>query len=127
MKKLTLFIATLLLTVAKTVAFEASTSVDNPEYQYFITNGNNVKVGKNAVNSNEAGCFAFYAVEGVDNAYYIYSLDEKKWFDYDKSASYGGQKGFVKLSQEKGLKKLTIIYHLKILKMEINIINRDFS
>ena len=101
MRKLTLFIATLLLTVAKTVAFEVSTLVANPEHQYFITNGNNAKVGKNAVNSNEAGCFAFYAVEGVDNAYYIYSLDEKKWFNYVKEASYGGRKNFITLSSNK--------------------------
>lgn len=103
MRKLLLSLALLVAGAMSVWAqIQVSTSVTDPEYQYFITNGNNAKVGKNAVNSDEAGRFAFYAVENVENAYYIYSLDETKWFDYEMKESYGGQKNFVKLSSEKG-------------------------
>ena len=47
------------------------------------------------------GLFAFYAVDGVNGAYYIYSHNAKKWLTYDKSSSYGTGANFVKLSDSK--------------------------
>ena len=49
----------------------------------------------------ENGLFAFYAVDGVNGAYYIYSHNAKKWLTYDKSSSYGTGANFVKLSDSK--------------------------
>ena len=49
----------------------------------------------------ENGLFAFYAVDGVSGAYYIYSHNAKKWLTYDKSSSYGTGASFVKLSDSK--------------------------
>ena len=95
MRKLTLFIATLLLTVAKTVAFEASTSVANPEYQYFITNGNKIRMAANtAPTQNNPGKFAFFAAG--EDAYKIYSVGEQKWVSYDKTNTTDNTKDFAK-------------------------------
>ena len=49
----------------------------------------------------ENGLFAFYAVDGVNGAYYIYSHNAKKWLTYDKSSNYGTGAAFVKLSDTK--------------------------
>ena len=49
----------------------------------------------------ENGLFAFYEVEGVSGAYYIYSHNAKKWLGYNKAASYSNGKGFVKLYDSK--------------------------
>ena len=75
----------------------------NDGVHYFtITNGNNVKVGKNTVDSNVPGRFAFFAVDGVTNSYYIYSLDEARWLNYTKAGCYSNTKNFVTLSETKG-------------------------
>jgi hypothetical protein len=72
-----------------------------PEHLFHIKNANNAKVGANAVdNSDNPGRFAFYAVDGVDNAYYIYSFDENKWLNYTKAAGYDNKKNFVTLLTE---------------------------
>lgn len=47
------------------------------------------------------GKFAFYAVEGKDNAYYIYSTTESKWITYEAADEYEGGKAFVTLGAEK--------------------------
>ena len=49
----------------------------------------------------ENGLFAFYAVDGVDGAYYIYSHNAKQWLSYDKKASYPTGASFVKMSDSK--------------------------
>ena len=49
----------------------------------------------------ENGLFAFYAVDGVDGAYYIYSHNAKKWLSYEKKSSYPTGAGFVTLSDSK--------------------------
>ena len=76
-----------------------------PEHVYVMMNGNNVYASSlTAPTQNGAnyGLFAFYAVNGVDGAYYIYSHTAKKWLTYDKAASYNNCKDFVKLSATKG-------------------------
>ena len=47
------------------------------------------------------GLFAFYAVDGVDGAYYIYSHNAKQWLSYDKKASYPTGVSFIKMSDSK--------------------------
>ncbi len=67
-----------------------------------MVNGNGAYVGPTtAPATDENGLFAFYAVEGVDGAYYIYSHSAKKWLGYTKAASYNNGKGLVTLSAEK--------------------------
>lgn len=47
------------------------------------------------------GKFAFYAVAGKENAYYIYSTTEAKWITYETADEYEGGKAFVTLGAEK--------------------------
>ena len=76
-----------------------------PEHVYTMKNGNNVYVnGLTAPTENAAnyGQFAFYEVDGVDGAYYIYSHTAKKWLTYEKASGYNNGKDFVKMSDVKG-------------------------
>ena len=102
MRKFTLFIASLFITIGAMASdLVPSTNVETPENLFTITSGNNAKVGANAVDGS-AGHFAFFAVDGLDDTYYIYSVDAKQWFDYDLAASYNNQKNFVKMSDTQG-------------------------
>ena len=79
-----------------------STNVENPERQYFITNGNKVKMASNtAPTQNNPGKFAFFEADG-DNAYKIYSIGAGKWVSYDKTSTTNNTKNFAALvdSQE---------------------------
>ena len=80
--------------------FVVSTTEGTPENIYTINNGNGIFVAGNGANG-KMGKFAFYAVEGKENAYYIYSVSESKWFTYDQADSYGAKKDFVRLSDNK--------------------------
>ena len=75
-----------------------------PEHVYTLTSGNGLT--SNALTAPTAsadkyGQFAFYAVSGVDGAYYIYSHTAKQWLSYTKAASYNDGKDFVKMSATK--------------------------
>ena len=75
-----------------------------PEHVYTMKNGNNVYVsGLTAPTQTEAnyGQFAFYAVDDVEGAYYIYSHTAEKWFTYTKAESYSNGKDFVKMADAK--------------------------
>ena len=48
-----------------------------------------------------AASFAFYAVAGKSNTYYIYNYSAKKWVTYDLATSYNSGQGFLKLSDTK--------------------------
>ena len=48
-----------------------------------------------------AAAFAFYAVAGKSNTYYIYNCSAKKWVTYDLATSYNNGQGFLKLSDTK--------------------------
>ena len=75
-----------------------------PEHVYTMVNGNGAYVGATTApvsGDEENGLFAFYAVEGVDEAYYIYSHSAKQWLSYDKATSYNNGKGFVKMTANK--------------------------
>ena len=72
-----------------------------PEHVYTMTSGNGVTSNAlTAPTQTEAnyGQFAFYAADGVDGAYYIYSRTVNKWLSYTKAASYNDGKDFIKMS-----------------------------
>lgn len=72
-----------------------------PEHVYTMTNGNGVCSNALTAPTQTAenyGLFAFYAVEGSANSYYIYSHSAKKWLTYTKAASYSNGKDFVKFA-----------------------------
>ena len=111
MRKIILMIAALfstLLTVqAQTSKMQASVTMPDegrPEHVYTLTSGNGLT--SNALTAPTAsadkyGQFAFYAVDGVSGAYYIYSHTAKQWLSYTKAASYNDGKDFVKMSATK--------------------------
>ena len=75
-----------------------------PEHVYTMVNGNNVYSNALTAPTQTAekyGLFAFYAVDGVENGYYIYSHNGKKWLTYTPAASYNNGKDFVKFSDTK--------------------------
>ncbi len=75
-----------------------------PEHVYTMLSGNNVYVSPTTTpvsGDEEFGTFAFYPVEGVSGAYYIYSYNAKQWLSYSKSTSYSSGKGFVKMTADK--------------------------
>lgn len=88
-------------------------SLGRPEFAYTINNVNVLENGTldygywnvnlySVVNSPaNAASFAFYAVAGKSNAYYIYNYSAKKWVTYDLATSYNNMKGFLKLSDTK--------------------------
>ena len=73
-----------------------------PEYLYSMKNesGYYASSTTSPVNDGDAeiGLFAFYPVDGIENAFYIYSYNAEKWLAYEKAASYSNGKGYVKLS-----------------------------
>lgn len=89
-------------------------SLGKPEFAYTINNVNVLDNGStidygywnvnlySVVNSPaNAASFAFYAVAGKSNTYYIYNYSAKKWVTYDLATSYDNTKGFLKLSDTK--------------------------
>ena len=106
-------IFTLLVVMASAIApimaekMQPSTTLPDqgrPEHVYNMTSGNGLT--SNALTAPTAsadkyGQFAFYAVDGVSGAYYIYSHTAKQWLSYTKAASYNDGKDFVKMSANK--------------------------
>ncbi|MBR4988815.1 MAG: hypothetical protein IKY85_02755 [Bacteroidaceae bacterium] len=75
-----------------------------PEHVYTMVSGNGAYVSPTTtpVEGDAAnGLFAFYAVDGVSGAYYIYSHNAKQWLSYDKKASYPTGASFIKMSDSK--------------------------
>ncbi len=75
-----------------------------PEHLYTMKSGNNYFATARTSPTQTAdnyGYFAFYAVDGLDNTYYIYSYRDKKWLGYEKAGSYSNKTGFVTLNDEK--------------------------
>ncbi len=106
MKKALLFFLGIVCASSQVMAdkIKASTTLPGngkPEHVYTIVNGNGVYVNATtAPTQTEAnyGTFAFYAVDGESNAYYIYSHKAGKWLTYTKASGYNNGKDFVKLS-----------------------------
>ena len=87
-------------------------SQGRPEFAYTINNVNtingvvdygywNVNLYSVINSPANAASFAFYAVAGKSNTYYIYNYSAKKWVTYDLATSYNNMKGFLKLSDTK--------------------------
>lgn len=86
-----------------------------PERIFRMTSGANITVGGDAC-PGTVGEFAFYAVENVKDAYYIYSVTEDLWFNYaikPTSNDYSLGFNFVILSNEP-------MYYFHIDKCEVN-------
>lgn len=105
---------TLAETTATLQASSTDPSLGKPEFAYTINNvnvldnGNTIDYGYWNVNlysvrnsPANAAAFAFYAVAGKSNTYYIYNYSAKKWVTYDLATSYNNMKGFLKLSDTK--------------------------
>lgn len=105
---------TLAETTATLQASSTDPSLGRPEFAYTINNvnvldnGNTIDYGYWNVNlysvrnsPANAAAFAFYAVAGKPNTYYIYNYSAKKWVTYDLATSYDNTKGFLKLSDTK--------------------------
>ena len=78
--------------VLPTEAIKASQTLPTmgtPEYQFKVraTRNNGRYWSSKTVDTDEAnaGKFAFYAVPGLANCYYIYSVTENKWVTYNKN------------------------------------------
>ena len=101
MKKFTFILLLMVAMVTTAMAGDivASTNEASPEKVFTMVSGNNASVGADATPGD--GRFAFFAVEGVENAYYIYSVTNNKWFSYKKAGSYNNGTGFVTLSDTK--------------------------
>lgn len=103
-------------TLAETTATLQASSTDpsqgRPDFAYTINNVNaidgvadygywNVNLYSVRNNPTNAASFAFYAVAGKPNTYYIYNYSAKKWVTYDLATSYSNMQGFLKLSDTK--------------------------
>lgn len=105
---------TLAETTATLQASSTDPSLGKPEFAYTINNVNvlsgttidygywNVNLYSVVNSPANAASFAFYAVAGKSNTYYIYNYSAKKWVTYDLATSYNNNmKGFLKLSDTK--------------------------
>lgn len=103
---------TLAETTATLQASSTDPSLGRPEFAYTINNVNaidgvadygywNVNLYSVRNNPTNAASFAFYAVAGKSNTYYIYNCSAKKWVTYDLATSYNNMQGFLKLSDTK--------------------------
>lgn len=104
---------TLAETTATLQASSTDPSLGKPEFAYTINNVNvidgtidygywNVNLYSVVNSPANAASFAFYAVAGKPNTYYIYNYSAKKWVTYDLATSYNNNmKGFLKLSDTK--------------------------
>lgn len=104
---------TLAETTATLQASSTDPSLGRPEFAYTINNVNvlngttidygywNVNLYSVVNSPANAASFAFYAVAGKPNTYYIYNYSAKKWVTYDLATSYNNGQGFLKLSDTK--------------------------
>lgn len=104
---------TLAETTATLQASSTDPSLGRPEFAYTINNVNvlngttidygywNVNLYSVVNSPANAASFAFYAVAGKSNTYYIYNYSAKKWVTYDLATSYNNGQGFLKLSDTK--------------------------
>ena len=75
-----------------------------PDHLYTLVSGNGYYVNAlTAPTQTEAnyGLFAFYAVPGKTNTYYIYSYKASKWLSYTPSTGYSNRKDFVQMTDNK--------------------------
>ena len=96
MRKFTLFLVSLFLTVGAMAQIQPSTKIDAPENLYKIKSKRGIYMAAHANPTQENyGRFAFYAVEGKENTYKIYSYDANLWLTYTKATGYSNGMNFV--------------------------------
>lgn len=96
MKKLLLILALMLPCLGVWAQLQPSTKTDAPEKLYKIKSKNGLYMAAHANPTQENyGRFAFYAVEGKDNTYKIYSYDANLWLTYTMAAGYSDGMNFV--------------------------------
>jgi hypothetical protein len=91
-----------------TQIIKPSTSTSDPEHVYFMhcLNSDNDFATQNAYASNtaaDAAKFAFFQAtdangDAIENAYYIYCVNNSKWMSYTKQDAYNNGKSFVTMS-----------------------------
>ena len=100
----TMFAAMSAMAWGQTETIRVSTDEGSPEHLFTLKNGNNAMMtsytSPTQIPAN-AGKFAFYEDAEKDGAYFIYSVDRKKWVSYTKAASYTNKKGFAELVDNK--------------------------
>ena len=108
MRKLFFLLAFLccVVTQLKADVIQPSTTPYYPEHVYTMMNANGWYANATThgtQTATEAGHFAFYPVSGVENAYYIYSVDENQWLTYTKAASYSNTRNFISMNSSFGI------------------------
>lgn len=108
MRKFTAILSLLIAMVSTANADEiqVSTSTDRPEYTYTIKDGADTPLYANSqtaptITAANYGTFAFFAVDGVADAYYIYSVKAKKYLSYNKADSYSTGNNFVTVADDR--------------------------
>ena len=88
MRKFTLFLVSLFLTVGAMAQIQVSTSVETPENVYSIySKSGHYMSSCTGATKYQAARFAFYEAEG-ENVYKIFCVDANKWVSYTKADSY---------------------------------------
>ena len=108
MRKLFFLLAFLCCAVTQLKAdvIQPSTTPYYPEHVYTMMNANGWYANATTHGTQtaaEAGHFAFYPVSGVENAYYIYSVDNNQWLTYTKAASYSNTRNFISVNSSFGI------------------------
>ena len=103
MKRKLLFLFSVLLASvvawAQTATLEPSTNVNAPEKVYVMKSGSGYWMSSYTSptqSRQKAAAYAFFAVDGMDNAYKIYSLNKQAWLSYTKASGYSNGTNFVK-------------------------------
>ena len=100
MKKILLMLAMLLPCVGAIAQIQPSTTDDLNLYK--IKSKRNIYMAAHSNPTQENyGRFAFYAVEGKENTYKIYSYDADLWLSYTKASGYNNGMNFVSFAQTK--------------------------
>ena len=98
MKKILLMLAMLLPCVGAIAQIQPSTT-DNLNL-YKIKSKRNIYMAAHSNPTQENyGRFAFYAVDGKENTYKIYSYDADLWLSYTKASGYNNGMNFVSFAQ----------------------------
>lgn len=103
MRKFTILFALLVAMVSTAMADDIKVSISTNTPNLFTINNRADDVlyvsSTTAPTRTESnyGSFAFFAVDGVNDAYYIYSTQAKKYLSYTKAGSYSAKMDFVTL------------------------------
>ncbi len=102
MKKILLMLALMLPCLGAWAQVQPSTNTDAPENLYKIKSKTNLYMAAHAnptQTQENYGRFAFYAVDGKENTYKVYSYDADLWLSYTKADGYNNGMNFVSFEQ----------------------------